>query len=93
MRRKYADCQREDGDCIVCSLVNYYMDCHNRPISKLELVRRSSGMTQMQLSQKSGVNVRQIQRVELGEAAAGNLTAANLVALADALEADIKDLM
>lgn len=93
MRRKYADCQREDGDCFVCSLLNYCRDCHNRPISRLELVRRSVGMTQMQLSQKSGVNVRQIQRVELGEAEAGNLTAANLVALADALEADIKDLM
>lgn len=92
MRRKYADCQREDGDCTVCSLVNYGRDCHNRPITKLEWARRMAGMTQPELSAQSGVNIRQIQRVELGEAEAGNLTARNLLALADALGVDAKSL-
>lgn len=93
MRRKYASCQREDGDCTVCSLVNYGRDCQNRPISKLEWARRSAGMTQAQLAAASGVNSRQIQRVELGEALAGNLTASNLLALADALGVDPHDLL
>ena len=46
MRRKYNDCQREDGDCTVCSMVNYGRDCHNRPITKLEWSRRMANMTQ-----------------------------------------------
>lgn len=93
MRRKYNDCQREDGDCTVCSLVNYGRDCHNRPITKLEWSRRMAGMTQIELAEKSGVNRRQIQRVEIGEAEAGNLSARNLIALADVLDVDAKDLL
>ena len=85
MRRKYNDCQREDGDCTVCSMVNYGRDCHNRPITKLEWSRRMANMTQAELAKKSGVNIRQIQRVELGEADAGNLTANNLIAIAEVL--------
>lgn len=93
MRRKYADCQRADGDCTVCSLVNCGRDCHNRPITKLEWSRRMADMTQANLAEKSGVNIRQIQRVELGEAEAGNLTARNLIAIADVLGVDAKSLL
>lgn len=93
MRKKYADCQRADGDCTACSLVNYGRDCHNRPITKLEWSRRMAGMTQAQLAEASGVNIRQIQRVELGEAEAGNLTAKNLLAIAAALGVDMRELV
>ena len=92
MRRKYNDCQREDGDCTVCSMVNYGRDCHNRPITKLEWSRRMAELTQAELAQKSGVNIRQIQRVELGEAEAGNLTARNLLSIANALAVDAREL-
>ena len=93
MRRKYNDCQRADGDCTVCSMVNYGRDCHNRPITKLEWSRRMAELTQSELAKKSGVNIRQIQRVELGEAEAGNLTAKNLIAIADALGVDSRELL
>lgn len=93
MRKKYADCQREDGDCTVCSLVNYGRDCRNRPITKLEWSRRMAGLTQAELASRAGVNIRQIQRVELGEADAGNLTAKNIIALSDALGVGVRDLM
>lgn len=93
MRRKYGDCEHPTGDCTTCSLVNYGRDCHNRPITKLEWARQSTGLTQKQLSDASGVNVRQIQRVELGEAEAGNLTAKNLLAIADALGVDLRELI
>lgn len=93
MRRKYNDCQREDGDCTVCSMVNYGRDCHNRPITKLEWSRRMAELTQAQLAEASGVNIRQIQRVELGEAEVGNLTAKNLIGIADALGVDVRDLI
>ena len=61
MRKKYADCQRADGNCTACSLVNYGRDCHNRPITKLEWSRRVEGLTQAQLAEASGVNIRQIR--------------------------------
>lgn len=50
--------------------------------------RIAAGLTQQQLAELSGVNVRQIRRVEIGEAEAGNLTAKNLLSLADALSVD-----
>ena len=93
MRHKYSDCQREDGNCAVCALVSYGRDCHNRPITKLEWVRRASGMTQVELAAKTNINIRQIQRVECGESDAGNLTAKNIIALADALRVDVHDLV
>ena len=93
MRRKYGDCQRADGDCTVCSLVNYRRDCHNNNITPIEWARLAAGMSQQELADKSGVNDRQIRRVELGEAKAGNLTAKNLLAIADALGVDPHDLI
>lgn len=87
-RRKYGDCQRQDGNCTACALVNYGRDCHNRPISKLEWARLAARISQQQLAAASGVNVRQIQRVEYGEGEAGNLTARNLLAIADTLGID-----
>lgn len=88
MRRKYGDCQRKDGNCTICSLVNYGRDCHNRPITKLEWARRSAGLGQQQLADSAGINIRLVQKVEIGEAKAENLTAKNLLALADALGVD-----
>jgi transcriptional regulator with XRE-family HTH domain len=52
-----------------------------------------AGLTQAELSKQSDVNIRQIQRVELGEAEAGNLTAKNIIALADALGVDVRSLI
>ena len=55
--------------------------------------RVSAGLSQQQLADLSGVNVRQIQRVELGESDAGNLTAKNLLSIADALGVDPRELI
>lgn len=93
MRRKYRDCQRQDGNCTLCSLVINGMDCRNRPISKLEWARLAAGLGQKELAEKSGVNVRYIQNVELGKSDAGNMTARNMLALADALGAEVRDLI
>lgn len=64
-----------------------------RTATWLSYYRVRAGLTQKQLSEASGVNIRQIQRVELGEAEAGNLTARNLLALADALGVDARELI
>lgn len=55
--------------------------------------RKAARMTQQQLADQSGVNIRQIQRVESGASQAGNLTAKNLIAIADALGIDPHELI
>lgn len=55
--------------------------------------RLKSGMTQAELSKKSGVYIRQIQKVESGEIETGNMSAKNLIAIADVLGANPKDLI
>lgn len=55
--------------------------------------RIAAGLTQKQLAELSGVNSRQIQKVEAGEIKAGNMTAVNLLAIADALGVDPRDLI
>ena len=55
--------------------------------------RLKSGMTQAELSKKSGIYIRQIQKVESGEIEAGNMAAKTLFALADALGADARELL
>ena len=45
------------------------------------------------LSEKSGVNVRQIHRYESSSSDTGNMTLKNAIALANALECDVKDLL
>ena len=93
MRRKYGDCQRADGDCTACSLVSYGRDCRGKVITNLEWQRRMAQMSIKELAEKSGVNTRLIQNVELGSSDAGNMAAKNLIALADALDVDVKLLL
>lgn len=56
--------------------------------SAIKSCRLAICMTQAQLAEASGVNVRQIQRVESGSSTEGNMTAKNLLAIADALGVD-----
>lgn len=59
----------------------------------LRAARLAAGLTQKQLAEASGVNQRQIQKVEAGEIKAGNMTASNLLAIADALSVDPRELI
>lgn len=59
----------------------------------LSYYRVQAGLTQQQLSDAAGVNIRLVQKVEGGEAQPGNLTAKNLLALADALGVDPRELI
>ena len=46
-----------------------------------------------QLSDASGVNIRQIARIEGVESKMSNVTLGNALALADALKVDVRDLL
>lgn len=59
-------------------------------MTKLEELRRKAGMTQAQLSQKSGVSVPVIVKIENG--GIGGVLGRNLIALADALEVHVGEL-
>lgn len=51
------------------------------------------GMTQKELAGKAGVGIRQIQKYESGEYNTGNMTLKNAIALANALECEVRDLL
>lgn len=61
--------------------------------NKLRTARTNAGMTQRQLADTSGVNVRQIRRVEIGTSDAGNMSARNLLAISDVLGVDPRSLL
>lgn len=62
-------------------------------MNDLKTLRGRNGLTQQALAKKSGVNIRQIQRIESGESSIGNITLKNAAALADALEIPIEGLL
>lgn len=62
-------------------------------VNPLRIYRLAAGLTQKQLAELSGVNARQIQKVEAGEIKAGNMSAANLLSIADALGVDPRELI
>lgn len=91
--KRYGDCIRDDGMCAQCSLVSYGLDCHNNKINNLLYRRSASGLTQMELADRSGVNVRQIQRYEGETSDTGNMTLRNAVSIAKVLECRAEDLL
>ena len=91
--KRYPDCIRSDGMCGICSLVSRGLDCHNNKINSILYNRSVMGMTQRELSEKSGVGIRQIQKYESGEYDTGNMTLKNAVSLAKALECSAEDLL
>ena len=60
---------------------------------RIRALRKARKLTQSGLAAITGINIRQIQKVESGESAPGNLTAKNLLALADALGVDPHELI
>lgn len=91
--KRYKDCIHADGMCGACSLSNRGLDCHNNKINSILYNRSVMGMTQRELSEKSGVGIRQIQKYESGEYDTGNMTLKNAVSLAHALECNAEDLL
>lgn len=91
--KRYPDCIRTDGMCGICSLSSRGLDCHNTKINSVLYNRSVMGMTQRELAEKSGINIRQIQKYESGEYDTGNMTLKNAVALAHALECSVDDLL
>lgn len=91
--KRYTDCIRTDGMCGICSLSSRGLDCHNNKINSVLYNRSIMGMTQKELAEKSGINIRQIQKYESGEYDIGNMTLKNAIALADALGCEMRDLL
>ena len=56
--------------------------------NKIKQLRTAAGMTQRELSEKTGVNIRQIQKYEVDQPEIGNVSLRIAVALADALGID-----
>lgn len=68
------------------------LQARNADICPLLAIRTAKGLTQTKLAALSGVNVRQIRRIEIGEAKIGNIILDNALALAAALDVDVSEL-
>ena len=63
---------------------------HNNNINKLLYQRSLAGMTQQQVADAAGMNIRQIQKFESGERDLGNMTLRNALSLAKALDCEVR---
>ncbi len=62
-------------------------------MSNLKRIREERNLTQAQLSEKSGVNLRMIQHYEQGVKDINNARGITVLKLANALECDLKDIV
>ena len=61
--------------------------------NRIKTYRKKQGLTQTDLANRAGLNIRQIQKVENGEAQTENITLKTMQAIAQALNAKIDDLI
>jgi transcriptional regulator with XRE-family HTH domain len=61
--------------------------------SKLKITRESKGMTQAELAEKAGVNLRMVQNYEQGFKDINKATVLTALRLAEALECDVYDIL
>lgn len=62
-------------------------------LGNVQRLRKAAGVTQQELADKTGINIRQIQKYEYGEYDTGKMMLRNAIALADALECDVRELI
>lgn len=62
-------------------------------MSNLLSIRTSKGMTQTKLAELSGINARQIRKIETGEIKTRNITIGTITALSNALGVGIEELI
>lgn len=59
----------------------------------IKVYRKKQGLTQTDLANRAGLNIRQIQKIENGEAQTENVTLKTMQAIAQALHVKIDDLI
>lgn len=62
-------------------------------INHVKMYRKKQGLTQANLANRAGLNIRQIQKIENGEVRTENITLKTMQAIAQALNAKIDDLI
>lgn len=62
-------------------------------MNNLYTIRTSKGMTQTKLAELSGINARQIRKIETGEIKTRNITIGTITALSNALGVGIEELI
>ena len=64
-----------------------------RMTNHVKAYRKKQGLTQADLANRAGLNIRQIQKIENGEVRTENITLKTMQAIAQALNAKIDDLI
>lgn len=61
--------------------------------NRIKAYRKKQGLTQTDLANRAGLNIRQIQKIENGEAQTENVTLKTMQVIAQALHVKIDDLI
>lgn len=61
--------------------------------NRIKTYRKKQGLTQTDLANRAGLNIRQIQKIENGEVKTENITLKTMKTIAQALNAKIDDLI
>lgn len=70
-----------------------YLEHKKKQLSPLLAIRTQKGLTQTRLAELSGINARQIRKIETGEIKTKNITIGTITALARAIGVEIEDLI
>ena len=62
-------------------------------MAELKELRKFMNLTQKELAEKTGMNIRQIQKLEKGEIDVNNITAKNAQALSSALGCSVEEML
>ena len=62
-------------------------------MAELKELRKFMNLTQKELAKKTGINIRQIQKIEKGEIDVNNITAKNAQALSSALGCSVEEML
>lgn len=62
-------------------------------MAELKELRKFMNLTQRELAEKTGINIRQIQKIEKGEIDTNNITAKNAQALSGALGCSVEEML
>lgn len=61
--------------------------------NQVKTYRKKQGLTQTELANRAGLNIRQVQKIENGEVKTENITLKTMQAIAQALNVKIDDLI
>ena len=92
-KKRYKNCNNNEGVCSKCHLVINESDCQGNPINKLAYRRTLAGYSQNDLSNKSNIPIGNIRNWEQNRRNIINARVGQIINLAKALGCSVEELV